>query len=347
VTSDPRNQILVGDVRERIADIPAGSIDCAITSPPYFQLRNYGLAEQIGVEASVDEWVTNLRVVLNDVGRTLKDTGSLWLNLGDTYSSHPSLGAARKSLLLGPERLGLVLLEDGWLIRNKIVWAKTNPLPANVRDRLACKWEVIYLLTRKPTYYFDLDAIRLPHTGRRSGRPRSGTDTYPPRAHRAPIRASASGGGNTGLAGLRARGLSGHALGKNPGDVWTLATAAFRGAHFATFPKHLVVRPLRASCPERVCTSCGQAWRRSHERTLGHFGVSGELRRHCGCDAGWRPGIVLDPFLGSGTVALAAIEHGRDWIGIELNPDFAAMAQGRIDEALHAREQEAEGQQAA
>jgi hypothetical protein len=127
--------------------------------------------------------------------------------------------------------------------------------------------------------------------------------------------------------------MAGHPLGKNPGDVWTMSTAAFRGAHFATFPKHLVERPLLGGCPERVCAGCGRPWQRRTERTLGQLAVRGELARTCNCERGWKPGLVLDPFLGSGTVALVAIEHRRDWLGIELNPDFAAIAQARIDEA--------------
>ena len=114
MSRDLRNQILVGDVRQRLADVGEGTVDSVITSPPYFQLRNYGRAEQIGLEASVEKWTESLRAVLNDVGRVLKPSGSVWLNLGDSYSSHASAGAPPKSLLLGPERLGLALLSDGY-----------------------------------------------------------------------------------------------------------------------------------------------------------------------------------------------------------------------------------------
>jgi hypothetical protein len=158
-----RNTILVGDVRQRMSEIAANSIDCVITSPPYFQLRNYREPDQIGLERAVGEWVENLRAVLVEIARVLKPSGSVWLNVGDTHSGHVREGALPKSLLLGPERLGLALIADGWLIRNKIVWAKRNPLPSSARDRLACTWELVYLLTRSPTYFFDLDAIRVPH----------------------------------------------------------------------------------------------------------------------------------------------------------------------------------------
>lgn len=327
-----RNTILIGDVRERVRDITPQSVDCVITSPPYFHLRNYRQPKQIGLEQSVDEWVASLRGVLTDVHRALKPSGSVWLNLGDTHSSHAREGAAPKSLLLGPERLALGLIEDGWLIRNKIVWAKRNPLPSSVRDRLSCTWEVIYLLTRSPNYFFDLDAIRVPHTSA-DPRARRSTAVYPPRGHGAPGWASEHDGGNKGLAKLRNRGVVGHPLGKNPGDVWSMSTASFRGAHFATFPKHLVERPLLASCPERVCAGCGSPWERRGQRALGRLAVRGELVPICSCDRGWKPGLVLDPFIGAGTVALVAIEHQRDWLGIELSPDFAALAQTRIDAA--------------
>lgn len=337
-----RNAILVGDVREQMAQLPSASVDCVITSPPYFQLRNYRQPNQIGLEPNVDEWVESLRTVLAAVSRVLKPSGSVWLNLGDSHSGHVRSGAPPKSLLLGPERLGLALLADGWLIRNKIIWAKTNPMPSSIRDRLACTWEVIYLLTRSPRYFFDLDAIRVPHTSP-APRQRHATAVYPPRGHGAPGWASEYEGGNKGLAALRSHGMAGHPLGKNPGDVWQMSTAAFRGAHFATFPKHLVARPLVASCPERVCAGCGTPWQRQTARTLGRLAVRGELAKQCPCDRSWIPGLVLDPFLGSGTVALVAIEHQRDWLGIELNPEFAAIARERIDDGMRA----ADTQQAA
>ena len=121
--------------------------------------------------------------------------------------------------------------------------------------------------------------------------------------------------------------LPGNPLGKNPGDVWTMATAGFRGAHFATFPPALVERPLRATCPERVCTACGGAWKRRGNGVR----TQGRLRPTCGCGKPWQPGLVLDPFMGAGTVGLVAERLGRNWLGIELNPAFARLASERID----------------
>ncbi len=330
----PRNVVLVGDARKRLAELPDNCIDTVITSPPYFQLRNYQVKEQIGLEADADAWVEELRSVTREVARVLKLTGSYWLCLGDSYSRNRRTGSLPKSLLLAPERLALALIEDGWTIRNKIVWAKTNAMPASVRDRLACSWEVVYFMVRSQSYFFDLDAIRVPH--RSAARTTKATATtrrlagYPPAAA-APSWSGPLAGNNTGLAKLKARGLPGHPLGANPRDVWQLATANFHGDHFATFPTSLVERPLLASCPERTCVRCGRPWQRGPFRTLGHLAVRGELRPGCRCRQGWRPGVVLDPFFGAGTVGLVAKTHQRDWLGVELNPHFAAMAERRIE----------------
>lgn len=326
----PLNTILVGDARQRLAELPAASIDCVITSPPYFRLRDYQVEGQIGLELSITAWVDELRLVLRGVARVLKPTGTVWLNLGDSYSRAPRYGAPAKSLLLGPERLALGLSEDGWLVRNQVVWAKTNTLPTSVRDRLACHHEVVYLLTRSRHYWFDLDAIRVPHrsTLRRPGRTGRGQRTTIPRD-----RLSWAGplvGSNSGLASLKASGRVGHPLGKNPGDVWTTAASNYRGAHFATFPPALVVRPLLASCPERVCTICGVPWHRQPAQRVSDHYARGALVPGCGCRGDFRPGVVLDPFMGAGTVAVVAEQHGRDWLGIELNPEFVRLAADRI-----------------
>lgn len=320
----PRNQILVGDTSHVLATLAPSSVDCVVTSPPYFALRNYGVHGQIGQEDSVQGWVDELRAVARGLARVLRPGGSLWLNLGDSYSRHASYGAPPKSLLLGPERLVLDLVTDGWIVRNKVIWAKSNPQPSSVGDRLSATWEVVYFLTRRQDYFFDLHAIRVPHRSRRTApKQEAGPVSTTPPTWAGPL-----AGANHGLASLKARGLPGHPSGKNPGDVWTLATAGYRGAHFAVFPERLAERPIRATCPERVCTRCGQPWRpavpRARDRTL---------RPTCKCRDGWRPGLVLDCFMGSGTVGVVAERFGRDWLGIELNPAFAKLACNRIEEA--------------
>jgi len=341
----PRRQVLIGDARQRLAELPDASVDCVITSPPYFGLRDYAMDGQLGAEGHIDEWVKGLLDVARELARVLKPSGALWLNLGDGYSRHPREGAVKKSLLLGPERVALALTGEGWLLRNKVIWAKTNPMPASVGDRLSCGHEVIYFFTRAPRYYFDLHPIRVPavtppHHGRSSR-----ASVYPP------LESVPRNGHvprvdlNRGLAALKAAGREHHPLGKNPGDVWAQASGHYRGAHFATFPVELVRRPLLATCPEQVCTACGTPWRRALQRLHGRRLATGPLRPACGChsndNAISQPGVVLDPFLGSGTVALAAEQHGRDWVGIELNPGYAALAERRIADFRTAREKTA------
>jgi len=327
-TQSPRNTILIGDATERLAGLPAASIDMVLTSPPYFRLRNYEVDGQLGLEEHVDQWVNQLHAVSREAARVLVPTGSFWLNLADTYSSHPSQGAGRKSLLLGPERLASRLLADGWLLRNKIVWAKTNHIPSSVRDRLATGWEAIYVFVREPRYFFDLDAIRQPHRSRPTSPPRMAAASVSREAWRGP-----NGQTTSGLAAMKATGRIGHPLGKNPGDVWQLSASNYRGAHHATFPLALADRAIRAGCPEARCTACRKPWQRAIIRSLGGTATRAALSPTCDCSAPNEPGLVLDPFMGAGSTAVAAEALGRDWLGIELNPDFAALANQRITQA--------------
>jgi site-specific DNA-methyltransferase (adenine-specific) len=306
--SAPRNTILIGDAREQLAQLPAASVDCVVTSPPYFQLRNYQVDGQLGTESTVAGWVTDLRQVMREVARVLTPTGGVWLNLGDSFSRHPRYGAPAKGLLLAPERLLLALAQDGWLVRNKVIWAKTNPLPSSVGDRLTLTYEVVYFLVRQRSYFFDLDAIReLRRTPAVVKAKADSTNERP--AWAGPLA--------TSRGGLRS-GTPKHPRHKNPGDVWQIATRGFRGAHFAVFPPELVRRPILATCPAVVCTECGQGQKLS----------TGTLA--CDCHAPARRGLVLDPFFGTGTVGLVARELDRDYLGIELNPDYAQMARERL-----------------
>lgn len=329
-TNLPRNTILIGDVRERLADLPAASVDAIITSPPYYGVRDYGHERQLGAEPDVDGWVNGLRLVARDLARVLRPNGSLWLNLGDSYARRPAEGAAPKSLLLGPSRVALALVRDGWTLRNEVIWAKTNPMPSSVTDRLTTTHERVYFFTRSPRYYFDLDPIRRPLVTSKRQNPSTAAGSYPPAGIGAANRKGWTLNDNRGLSRLKASGLSGHPLGKNPGDVWMLPTAGFRGGHFAAFPVSLVERPLLATTPQRVCPNCGEPWHRALERRDGRLLAVGALEPTCLCEVDGVPGIVLDPFMGTGTTALAAEKHDRDWIGIELNPKYAEMAEERL-----------------
>lgn len=295
----PRNQIITGDALTVMKTLPDESVDVVFTSPPYYSLRDYGIGPddgEIGAENSITEWVDNLAAIATEAHRILTPTGSLWLNVADVYSPGPRHGARRKSLLLGPQRLALRLVDEGWLLRNWIIWAKKNHLPHPVADRLTPAHEPLLFFTKQGSYHFDLDAIREPHTSKppkpkkHPTGPGSRTDTRRPGDTHL---------GSKGLKAMHAAGRVGNEKGKNPGDVWRLPTSQYRGAHRATMPLELARRAIAAACP---------------------------LRRPDGT-----PGVVLDPFMGSGTTAIAAERLGRDWMGIELNPQYAQLARERIE----------------
>ncbi|OFE08239.1 site-specific DNA-methyltransferase [Rhodococcus sp. 1139] len=325
-----RNRIIVGDVRDKLAALESNSIDTVVSSPPYAGLREYGHPDQIGLEPNVDEWVAELQIVARGIRRVLRPHGTFWLNVGDSYAAHPREGALKKSLLLGPQKLALALAADGWIVRNVVVWAKQNPMPSSVSDRLSNTYEVVLLLARSPRYFFDLDAIRVPAATAKSSPARRASSGYPP-INAVPVDRQVDR--NKGLDAMKARGIGAHPLGKSPGDVWALPTANYRGAHFATFPAALAERAILAGCPERVCATCDLPWRRALIDNGGRKLRTGPLESQCDCTGQpWRPGVVLDPFMGSGTTAISAERHHRDWLGIELNPDYAKQAHRRIQQ---------------
>lgn len=317
----PRNAVICGDALSTLRTFAPDSVDAVVTSPPYFRARHYGSGlGELGQENHVDEWVENLRAASIEIERVLVPTGSYWLNVGDLYSRHNRLGAPPKSLLLGPERLVRGLLADGWIVRNRVAWIKSAPLPSPVLDRLTNSWEYVFHLVRQRDYYYDLDAIREPL---KSGPRRS-------RIQRADPGLGDLAAPRIGLARMAAEGRSGHVLGKNPGDSWVLPTGRRIEGHIATFPEALVRRPILATAPAQVCTACGRPWRRSKRRV--QFLEGSPVPRQiepCGCGAPTRPGLVLDPFAGSGTTLKVARALGRDVLGIELQPDFAELARHR------------------
>ncbi|MGH3477526.1 MAG: DNA-methyltransferase [Nocardioidaceae bacterium] len=293
--------LYVGEARHVLSEFPPLSVNCVVTSPPYYRLRDYGHPEQMGQEATPSEYVDNIVDVCRDIWRVLDDDGTLWLNLGDTYSSKanagPSMGASYrrdragvaatkpnttadrpyKSLLGLPERAQIALQDSGWILRNRIVWAKTNPMPSSVGDRLANQHETLLLLTKRPDYWFDLDAIRQAHVrtwqpGSNGGRVGGDGRSYDRGDHL-----------NAGLGGAAP-----HPLGANCGDVWHVATEPSPIEHFAVMPTRLVRPCVRAGC---------------------------------------RPGgTVLDPFSGSGTTGAVATREGRRYVGIDLKPEYHAEA---------------------
>lgn len=297
-------QTLQGDCREVLKTLPADSVNCVVTSPPYFGLRDYGVDGQIGLEETPAEYVAALVEVFREVKRVLRADGTVWLNLGDSYAAnrgyqvtptkHKSLDFGRanaskipeglkpKDLIGIPWRVAFALQDDGWYLRSDIIWHKPNPMPESVTDRPTKSHEYIFLLTRSSKYYYDADAIREPLAevtlaDKRLGASGTGRDRY----------------SSDGLASCPSGFTGANMNGRNKRTVWTVATQPFSGSHFATFPEKLIEPCILAGCP-----------------------------------AG---GTVLDPFGGSGTTAKVAIKHGRNAILIELNPAYHNLIDQRTD----------------
>lgn len=298
--------ILQGDCLERLSDLPDNHVNTCVTSPPYFGLRDYGVDGQIGLESTPDEFVAKMVEVFREVRRVLRDDGTLWLNLGDSYAGGnaggkwregsaradgevrddghsrrnrngmgPVEGLKPKDLIGIPWRVAFALQADGWYLRSDIIWHKPNPMPESVTDRPTKAHEYLFLFAKSDRYYFDAEAFK--EDAVQAGRVRK--DRM---------------GGNKYVEGVK------HSDGsvftgsdrRNRRTVWTVPTQPFSGAHFATFPPALVDPCIRAGAPIE--------------------------------------GIVLDPFNGAGTTGLVALRNQRDYIGCELNPEYATMAEDRI-----------------
>lgn len=267
-------QLNTGSAAKILTGFPEQSVDCVVTSPPYFGLRDYGDPDQIGFGSTLDDYLRNLRDVFRAVWPVLSDQGTLWLNIGDTYQSsggtvgvgpNASVGSTlregakprirvktglpAKNLIGIPWRVAFALQEDGWILRSENIWNKTNPMPESVRDRPVRSFEYVFMFAKTAKYFYDADAVREPQSqgsGTRSAR-----------------------------------------------NVWTMAVGRAPGMHDAVFPGELPERCIRAGCPEG--------------------------------------GTVLDPFSGSGTTGLVALKMGRNYRGIDLNPEYNRQAATRLD----------------
>jgi DNA modification methylase len=297
-------RIIVGDCREKLVDLPDASLHCCVTSPPYFGLRDYGVAGQMGLEKTPASFVTGMVEVFREVRRVLRPDGTLWLNIGDSYAPNWSSRRAKggsglkddesrdrwtkvagfppKSLLGIPWRLAFALQDDGWLLRQDIIWNKPAPTPESVKDRCTRAHEYLFLLTKGPRYYFDAEAIS--ETALNAGTIVSlGEKTMSKgQATGNNVKASGNGLAETYLVPEK----------RNKRSVWTVPSAPFPEAHFATYPPDLIKPCILAGCP-----------------------VGGE---------------VLDPFFGAGTTGLVADRLGRNCTGIELNPAYAEIARVRM-----------------
>lgn len=296
-------RILVGDALKRLQQLPDGSVQTCVTSPPYWGLRDYGHDGQMGVESTPDEYVANIVALFRQVRRVLADDGTLWLNLGDSYAGsgrggqsqekrsvnwqpayalqgHTPAGLKPKDLVGIPWRVAFALQADGWWLRQDIIWHKPNPMPESVTDRCTKAHEYLFLLSKSAHYYYNAQAIGEQSL---SGQIRGGGKQY----STDPNAIAALGG--------RKHNLDRYGITppiRNKRSVWTIATKPYSGAHFAVMPADLV----------EPCILAGSS--------------SGDT--------------VLDPFTGSGTVGMVALRHGREFVGIELNPQYAALAESRI-----------------
>lgn len=290
-------QILIGDARERLKELPSKSVHCCVTSPPYWQLRDYGAKGQLGLEGSPELYISEIIRVFREVKRVLRSDGTCWLNLGDTYMTawvasrsnsatspasslsrrdarrRNSSGIKPKNLIGIPWRVALALQADGWYLRSDVIWHKPNPLPESVKDRPTRSHEYLFLLTKSPRYHYDADPIREPHRESSYRRVKNSWAVKNYRKH-------PSGGVQT----LNPAQCL-HPLGRNKRTVWYVPVRGYKGIHSATFPEKLIEPCILAGCP------------------IG--------------------GTVLDPFAGTGTTMRVAARLGRRAIGIEINPDFA------------------------
>lgn len=309
--------LYVGDVRDVLRQLPAGSINCCVTSPPYWKQRNYGIEGQIGLEETPDEYVATMVEVFQEVKRVLADDGTVWLNLGDSYAGNATGSDTTRSMLGGgkmtqtvagnrPDKCGdglkqkdlvgipwlvaFALRADGWYLRSEIIWSKPNAMPESIHDRPTCAHEKVFLLSKSSRYFYDKESVKEKAEWKRWG------DQTNAKYNQT----------NNGKAGFIKDRSKKHiyeyinspgdqeGLTKNLRNVWTIMTQPYPEAHFATYPEALVEPCIKAGCPEG--------------------------------------GTVLDPFIGSGTTAFVARKHGRKCIGIELNEDYAKLIAKRTQQ---------------
>jgi len=298
-------QILNGDCRQILRSLPDQSVHCCVTSPPYFGLRNYDVDGQIGLEPTPAAFVAELVYVFREVRRVLRDDGTLWLNLGDSYATdskwggstggkaakglHGSGGGGRnrtnvglpdKNLIGIPWRVALALQDDGWILRQDVIWNKPNPMPESVKDRCTKAHEYLFMLSKRGAYYFDAEAIKEPVAEATVSRLAQSTLASQTGSARVPGKTN----GNMKAVGNGEK--------RNKRSVWTVTTKPFKDAHFATFPPDLIEPCILAGSPAGA--------------------------------------TILDPFGGAGTTGMVANRLNRNAILIELNPDYADMAENRI-----------------
>ena len=299
----PLNQILQGDALEKLKELPDESIDCVVTSPPYFRLRDFENEKQIGREETVEEYVQKLVDVFLQIGRILKNTGTIWLNLGDSYSQGGNGGGGKqdsnrgslrikgrankspkgfkpKEILGIPWRVAFALQLEGFYLRQDLIWVKPNCMPESVTDRFTKSHEYIFLLTKSPDYYFQQQLEKYTQPMNRWG------------GDKLKAKGESKWDKGTGQTTYRERNMRPNSEGRNVRSVWVINTKPLQESNFATFPEQLATRCINAGCPLN--------------------------------------GIVFDPFCGSGTTLLVAQKLKRNFIGIELSAEYIEIAKKRL-----------------
>ena len=301
------NKILQGDVRNVLRKLPGESVNMVMTSPPYWALRDYGVKGQLGLEPSYEEYINNLCDIFEEVKRLLKEDGTCWVNIGDTYSGSgtPSsserknlevrkikagafpktkpnwskLGFPKKCLVMIPLRFAIEMVNRGWILRNIIIWHKPNAMPSSVKDRFTVDFEYLFFFSKNGKYHFEQQ--REPHKAESIERTK-----YKWNGHREK---------GSSYSGLNVKKMC-HPDGRNKRCVWDIRTKPSKEAHFAMYPEELCEIPIKAGCP--------------------------------------KDGIVLDPFFGSGTTGIVALKQGKNFLGVELNPEYIKIAKRRIKNAI-------------
>ena len=371
-------KILQGSCLETLSSLEEKSVNTCVTSPPYWGLRDYGNGDQLGQEETPEKFVDNLVNVFREVRRVLREDGTVWLNLGDSYcgTGHKgdtkdmfiSGGKARngqsfalnnkveglksKDLIGIPWRVAFALQADGWYLRQDIIWHKPNPMPESVQDRCTKSHEYIFLLSKSPKYYYDIEAIKeetLTQDNQNRDRDKTKLNNTP---------------GRTKMEGLKTNNYET----RNKRSVWSISTKPYKEAHFATYPPELIKPCILAGCPEKVCVKCGTPYQRITSRksdqlrvdnsTLDRFGngkagvhrkIGGQYQKwlnenplttvgwekQCNCETNeTKSGTVLDPFGGSGTTAQVSNNLNRNAILCELNPEYVEIAKDRLKHSL-------------
>jgi site-specific DNA-methyltransferase (cytosine-N4-specific) len=373
----PVNEIICGDALAVLQTLPSDYVQCVVSSPPYYCQRDYGVEGQIGLEETPQEFIAKLVEVFREVRRVLRPDGVCWINMGDKFANDTKWGESTsgkhaqelhgmnstrdrrhtgfkpKDLMMIPARLAIALQDDGWYLRQDIIWHKITAMPDGVTDRPTSAHEHVFLLAKSERYFYDADAIREPlkdktYTTFGIKHREQGNDALG--------LVKSDNWGRTVAERKPKLTLDGEIAGANKRSVWPIAARPYPDAHFATFPPKLVEPMILAGSAPRACEHCGTCWQRVSIPT-GHINkreqahvpytnptkndstgrapsrrVTDQWMPSCKCKNNTGSGkcIILDPFMGAGTTAMVALQHSRDYLGIELNTDYIELALRRI-----------------